>query len=247
MKSLALGMKHNYENTQDFNFITRTLHATRYKKLVALIKKISPSHKTLRVVDVGCGPAKAYEVISGLGIEFTYFGVELRKDFSDIAKARYGENRNFKVVCDSIENVYEVFDSADLIIGLETFEHIPDSLVVKTIEAISKSNFSYLYITVPNEVGPAILVKNLGSFLMGYVRHAEYSWRETIWAATYKLDNVERHGVNHKGFDWRWLAHTLRQNCRIQETTTSPISIIPKFISPSIGFVCYKDVSILDK
>ena len=113
-------------------------------------------------------------------------------------------------------------------------------LVVRTIESISKSSFMYLYITVPNEVGPALFIKNIGSALMGYTRYKEYKWRETFFASIYELDKVERHGTRHIGFDWRWLAQTLRQNVTIVKKTSSPANFIPKFISPSIGFICVK-------
>lgn len=76
---------------------------------------------------------------------------------------------------------------------------------------------------------------------MGYPRYKEYSWAETFSASLYNLDKVERHGTDHKGFDWRWLAHTLRQNCKIKKITTSPLQIIPRFLSPSIGFICEND------
>ena len=97
-----------------------------------------------------------------------------------------------------------------------------------------------MYVTVPNEIGPAILIKNLGSFLMGYKRYKEYSIQETLYASIYELDRVARHGTGHKGFDWRWLAQTLRQNVTISRKITNPSQFIPKFISPSIGFICLK-------
>ena len=199
------------------------------------------SEKKIKIVDIGCGPAKSYSYLSGLGLDFSYLGIELREDFASLALERYGDRSNFSIVCDSIENHYNLLDDADIIIGLESFEHIPESLVVRVVEAIAKSKFKYLYLTVPNEIGPAILIKNLGSFLMGYMRHKEYSWRETIAAACYDLDSVERHHVAHKGFDWRWLAQTLRQNCRIVEITRSPFNVIPTSFSPSIGFLCKND------
>ena len=64
---------------------------------------------------------------------------------------------------------------------------------------------------------------------------------ETLAASIYELDQVKRHGTKHIGFDWRWLAQTLRQNVKIVRKTTSPLKIIPKFVSPSIGFVCVHD------
>ena len=230
-----------YEKTQNFNFITKGLHLTRYRNLEKIIIKISKKNPKLKVVDVGCGLAKTYEVISALGIGFNYVGIEIKKYCAELANERYGKNDNFTYINKSVENAYDEFNDADIVIGLESFEHIPESIVVKTIEAIGESNCKYIYLTVPNEIGPAIFIKNIGSFLMGYKRYKEYSWQETFSASIYNLDRVERHGTGHKGFDWRWLAHTLRQNCKILRYTSSPFNFIPKFISPSIGFVCQND------
>jgi len=230
-----------YDEMQNFNFITSFLHRTRFRNLEKLIIRASIEKKgKLKIVDVGCGHAKAYKIIKEQGIDFDYVGVELTKKFYDVAHDRFSQFENFNIIFDSIENQFEKFIDADVIIGLESFEHIPEPLVVRTIEAISKASFMYLYITVPNEVGPAILIKNIGSALMGYERYKEYEWRETFFASIYDLDRVERHGTGHKGFDWRWLAQTLRQNTTILKKTSSPANFIPKFISPSIGFICVK-------
>ena len=240
-KGTFCGDADHYEDIQNFNFITKFLHRTRFRNLEILIIKASKEKKEkLKIVDIGCGDSSAYAVIKALDINFDYIGIELRKDFCDIANKKYNQYQNFKIIQGSVENHFEIFSDADVIIGLESFEHIPSWLVVRTIEAISKSSFMYLYLTVPNEVGPAILVKNVGSALMGYERHLEYEWRETFFASIYDLDRVERHGTGHKGFDWRWLAQTLRQNTTILKKTSSPANFIPKFISPSIGFICVK-------
>ena len=85
-----------------------------------------------------------------------------------------------------------------------------------------------------------IFIKNIGSALIGYKRYKEYEWRETFFASIYELDKVKRHDMGHIGFDWRWLAQTLRQNVTIVKKTSSPANFTPKFISPSIGFICVK-------
>ena len=231
----------SYVKFTGFNFITRYLHGTRHRNLEKLIVHASKEKKgKLKIVDVGCGPAIAYEVIKKLGIDFEYCGIELGEDFYNKAYESFNQFENFEIIHDSIENQFEKFTDADIIICLESCEHIPEWLVVRTIEAISKSPFMYLYVTVPNEVGPAIFIKNIGSALMGYKRYKEYEWRETFYASIYNLDKVRRHDLGHIGFDWRWLAHTLRQNTTIIKKTSSPFNFIPKFISPSIGFICVK-------
>ena len=233
--------QHIYEKNQNFNFIINFLHRTRFRNLENLIIRASKEKKgKLKIIDVGGGASEAYKTITKLGIDFEYVGVDMCEEFCDIASQRYSQFENFKIIFDSIENQFDKFTDADVIIGLESFEHMKEWLVVRTIEAISKSSFMYLYITVPNEVGPAILVKNIGSALIGYKRYKEYEWRETFFASIYELDKVKRRNTGHKGFDWRWLAQTLRQNVTIVKKTSSPANFIPKFISPSIGFICVK-------
>lgn len=234
-------IKNNYEDTQSFNFLTSFFHSTRYKNLIKLVKKISRHYDNLRVIDIGCGTAKAYSVLSSTGIKFEYLGIELRDDYVNLALSRYKSNKNFSIICESVENTFKYFNNSDVIIGLESLEHIPESVVVKTIEAIGKSNCKYMYFTAPNEIGPAILIKNIGSFLMGYPRYKEYLWKETFFASIFELEKVGRHGVGHKGFDWRWLAHTLRQHCKIISYTSNPYNFVPKLFSPSIGFICRND------
>ena len=227
----------NYEKNQNFNFVTSYLHKVRYKNLLNLFGTIKKKNNNkINVVDIGCGVGKAYELLNA-NYRINYYGIEANRGFYDIANERYGDFENFEIVCDSVENQYSKFTDSDIVIGLETFEHIPENLVVRVIEAIADSSVPLFYCTVPNEVGPAILIKNLGSFIMGYSRHKEYSWKETISSSLYNLDNVGVHGSGHKGFDWRWLAQTIRYNLRIVSITTSPFNFIPKFLSPSIGFI----------
>mgnify|MGYP004181272689 CR=1 FL=1 len=66
-----------------------------------------------------------------------------------------------------------------------------------------------MFVNVPNEIGPAVLIKNIGSFLMGYLRYKEYSFMETIYASLYKIDKFKPHYDGHKGFDWRVLYYNL--------------------------------------
>ena len=231
--------QHKYEETQDFNFVTRFLHKSRYKYLLDLVETIAAERggKTIKIVDVGCGTAKVFSVLDAK-FDIDYLGIELNKEFCDLAEKRYGERPNFRIICDSIMEHLGEFEGADLVVSLECLEHIPERFVVRIIEAVADADVPRFYCTVPNEVGPAILIKNVGSFLMGYIRHREYAWRETLAASVYNLDKVGLHGTGHKGFDWRWLAQTVRHNMKIDTITTSPHWIVPRSFSPSIGFVC---------
>jgi hypothetical protein len=167
----------------------------------------------------------------------SYVGIELDQTFAETAKSRFGSLSNFRIINDSIENHYAEFENVDFILSLETLEHIPEHIVVRLIEHIAAANPKYFVCSVPNEVGPIVWVKNLGSFLMGYTRHTEYKWIETLYAGLYQLDKVETHGTRHKGFDWRWLAQTIRHNRKITQTLSSPFRWLPKTFSVSVVFI----------
>jgi hypothetical protein len=119
-------------------------------------------------------------------------------------------------------------------------EHIPGHIVVRLIEHIAIANPKYFVCSVPNEVGPIVWIKNVGSLLMGHIRHKEYKWNETLYAGLYQLDKIETHSGGHKGFDWRWLAETIRQNRKITKTLCSPFSWLPKMFAMSIIFICHR-------
>lgn len=234
-------MKNEYEKTQDFNLVTRFLHSTRYSNLKEVAKRVQRVRGSLNVLDIGCGTCRAYEALEDSGLTFSYRGIEIREDFAELVRARYESRGNFDISVGDVSDFFKSFDGYDLVIGLESFEHIPEPHVVRVIEALAASDAPYIYITVPNEVGPALLLKNFGSVVMGYSRHREYRLAETIRAGFYQLNKVGRHGTGHKGFDWRWLAQVLRQHFVITRNTRSPFECIPLPFSPSVGFVCRRD------
>ena len=231
-----------YEKNQTFNPLVSYLHTTRYKHLIKLFTELSakdPS-RTLRVVDIGCAHAKAFHILnSRFNIDYT--GIDIDETLLSIATERYAGHKNFRIINDSINNHYVEFQNADVIIALEALEHIPENIVVRVIEQIAAAKPEAFMCSVPNEVGPIIWLKNIGSLLTGYMRHKEYKWMETLHAGLFNLDRVETHGIGHKGFDWRWLAQTIRHNMRITKICTNPFDWLPKTFSFSIIFICLRE------
>lgn len=225
-----------YERNQAFNPLVSFLHSIRYKHLLNLFNDLS-SEARLRVVDIGCAHAKVFQLLNSR-FNITYVGIELDKNFAAVAEQRYGSFENFKIINGLIQDFYSELDNADVVLALETLEHIPEHTVVRVIEKIAEANPKVFMCSVPNEVGPIIWIKNVGSLLMGYTRHKEYKWSETFFAGIFNLDMVETHGTTHKGFDWRWLAQTIRHNMKITRIHSTPIDWLPKTMSPSIIFVC---------
>ena len=105
------------------------------------------------------------------------------KEFSSVAQKRYGEMNNFSIINDSITNHYHELNGSDVIIALKKMEHISEHIVVRIIEKIILARPKAFICSVPNEVSPIVLIKNIRSLLMGYDRHKEYTWKENFYAS----------------------------------------------------------------
>lgn len=222
-----------YEKKQNANVINRFLHSGRYRHLKRFVRTKFKNKENIKILDIGCGPGGAYVALSE---EFSieYFGVDIREDFIDVAKKRHGED--FFSIDDVTKEDFD-FTNYNLIIALETFEHIPESKLVRVIERISDSKPDYLFCSVPIEIGPSVAIKNLGSRFLGYNRMSG-NIRETLEAARYNLNALPPHGIAHLGFNWIWLEQTLRHNLKIEGSYSLPFRWLPKFLAPSIYFIC---------
>ena len=231
----------SYEKNQNFNPLVSLLHKTRYRHLINLFTDLSAAHpsRPLNVVDIGCAHAKAFDILNSR-FNINYVGIDIDKNFVDVAQQRYSKYENFRIINDSVINHYNELENADAIIALESLEHIPENLVVRIVEQIARAKPTAFMCSVPNEVGPIVLLKNIGSLLTGYMRHKEYRWKETLHAGLFNLDKVETHGTGHKGFDWRWLAQTIRHNMHITKIHKNPFDWLPKTFSFSIIFICLR-------
>lgn len=228
-----------YEKNQNYNFIVRYLHGIRYKYLIELFNayKSDRPDGVIKIIDIGCAHAKTFGLLNER-FNIEYLGIEINDSFANLATQRWGGFANFRIINGPVQNYFNEFKNVDFIIALETLEHIPENIVVRIVEQVSFANPRFFICSVPNEVGPIIIIKNIGSALMGYIRHTEYTWRETFYAGTWQLDKVDAHGIGHKGFDWRWLYQTIRVNNKSVKLLSTPLRWLPKTLSPSLFFIC---------
>jgi len=240
-----------YEKNQDFNFINRYLHSFRFRWISSIIESLKKNNKDekITIVDIGCGTCKLFGILQKQNLNFNYVGVEPLDEFVEVAKKRYGNFKNFSIIHSFIENSMNLLpEKIDLFTAMESFEHIPEYLVPSILKSISEKKPKLLAISVPVEIGPSILIKNLGSKLMGYCRHKEYTWKETFLASIYLLEKIPAHTTGHKGFDWRWLKHNIRQYFYIKKINKSPYNFIPSALAPSICFtgIPKEEIKVLD-
>ena len=227
-----------YEKNQDFNWLTRYLHSFRHEIISEYIKEISDTlERPLKILEIGCGTGKSFQIInSRFSIDYT--GIDLTEDYIATANERYMEYDNAKfVAADAALPAFYSPHSADIVIALETLEHIPEHNVVRIVENVCKIVQPKLFIaSVPAEIGPIIWIKTLGSKIMGYKR-TPYTFSQALNAGFYRLNKLPPHGTSHLGFNWFWLEQTIRHNAPIRETRSLPYRWLPKPFAPTIMFI----------
>jgi hypothetical protein len=227
-----------YERNQVHSAVVSWLHSHRYKNILRVFEAVAREVKgrPIRVVDIGCAHAKLYQVLDER-FDIEYTGIDPEPTLAAVARERYGNRPNFTLLETSALETVDRYRGADVVAALETLEHIPEHEVVRLVEAVAQARPRRFVCSVPVEIGPTIWLKNVGSWVAGYVRHTEYEWKETFWAGLYRLDKLPPHAVRHKGFDWRWLAQTIRHNLRIVSLQTLPYGFVPSAFSTSVFIV----------
>lgn len=223
----------NYETVQNFNPLTRWLHGYRYRHALDALADIP---QPFSVLEIGTATGKLFGALAER-YQIDYTGIEPYEGFAAQARARYGNRPNFRLLEASATPIIHE-QRADVVIALETFEHILEREVVTIVDGIAAMSPKLFIASVPVELGPAILMKNLGSFLCGYRRHREYGWRRTLAATFNRLDSLPPHGSSHMGFDWRWLAQTIRHRFKILEMRRFPFAFLPASCSATVFMIC---------
>lgn len=226
----------DYERNQHKNPLNTWLHSHRYRNAVDVMGELRDL-KTIRVLEIGCGLGKLFGVLDAR-FNIDYTGIDLDAEHVRIACERHGDRPNFRAMAADAVTALDGIESADIVFALETLEHLPGNDAVRVTEKIARIRPRLFVCSVPIEIGPAIWIKNVGSFLSGYVRYKSYTWSETLWAGLYNFDRVGPHQTGHRGFDWRWLAQTIRHSMRIREIRKLPLRYMPAALSTNVCMVC---------
>lgn len=229
-----------YEKAQNFNFLTRWLHGFRYRQIFQLMEKLSreKGDTPIRIYEIGSAYGRLFDMLNAR-FKIEYTGIELYIGLYDESVRRYGKFSNASFIHGSAlddENLKGV-EEADIVIALETLEHIPDDDVVTLLKKLKTRLRGIFVCSVPVEIGPSIALKNIGSAMAGYSRHNEYTWKETFYAFTFQLDRLPPHDTGHKGFDWRKLVKNIRSELKIKKIRRFPANLLPAWFASSIFLI----------
>lgn len=128
------------------------------------------------------------------------------------------------------EVIDELKDDFDLVVCLETLEHVEDpAAVLDTMVALARPG-GLILVSVPVEVGPALLIKQAGRWAAnrdGSYGYERYAWKELLQAALFwDADGIGRANLHsHKGFDYRRIRRQLKERATITRTWYSPVDL----------------------
>jgi len=191
----------------------------------------------MRALEIGCGTGTAVGPLLDT-YDVDYHGIDYNPLFIEAARRSHAHRSHCSfLMADATDPRHYKPESADIVFALETLEHIPEGDVVRIVEYVCKIVRPRRFmVTVPVEVGPAVWIKNVGSVMMGHNRRSG-NFSQTFWAGLYQMDRIPVHTDGHIGFDWRWLAQTVRHNARIVELSSLPFGWLPRTIAPTMLMV----------
>jgi 2-polyprenyl-3-methyl-5-hydroxy-6-metoxy-1,4-benzoquinol methylase len=209
-------------------------HVQRFRWLSKNIASIFPERSSISVLEVGCYDGKTLEFVPVDVHRYVGFDAGWGGGL-DLARRRFATRGNYKfhqsVEPSDIANTPGHFD---LIICMETFEHISPSKVGSYISAFAEKLEGFLLVTVPNEQGLPLLVKTVGAKLLGKSRDS-YDASEFANAFLGRMEYVPR--SDHKGFDYTALAKSLGGSFQhVKVEGVSPTKFPPQ-LSLTIGMI----------
>lgn len=222
-----------YEKMLNFNRVLSWVHSLRYRETINILKPFGK--KKITILEIGCAHAPLFGVLNKQ-FEIDYYGIEQDHGFYLEAVKRYENYSNFHILNRNAaeQDCYQSLPKPDVVICLETLEHVKQDEVAKILAGVSSTKASMFLCSVPVEVGPAVFFKNLASYLFGYHRHKDYTWKETWWASLYRLDKLPPHTGQHKGFDWRTLISQIRGTMQKTKVQCLPFKLLPTAFANSI-------------
>jgi SAM-dependent methyltransferase len=227
------------------SFLTRLAHTGRYQRALDLVGDV----KGAIAIDFGCGDAMILRRAYDRGIVRGGYGVDNDAGMRESAAATFAGIEGFRFIdTDELAKVVAP-GSCDLAICTEALEHIPNRAAI--FDAVTRCcrPGGDVLITVPIEVGPSLVGKQVGRYLANLRRpygYESYRLRELFSAAVlwdpHAFDSSHTDtgatSTGHKGFDFRDVERDLRDRMDVQRTVYSPFPAFGALLNSTVMWRC---------
>lgn len=184
------------------------------------------------VLELGCFDGR---LLSHLPAPARYVGIDGNWEGGlDLAKQRFRGDDSKTFIESTTPDTLAPFPdrSFDAFFSLETIEHINPALLDTYLQQIARVVAGDVLITVPNEKGPLLLVKQIAKKLIGS-QSEPYTGAELFFAAIGRMDRVARQ--EHKGFDYATLVQQIARRLEIVSVVGLPFKALPPILNLTVA------------
>ena len=226
--------------------LTRGIFATRlsHRRRFAAVIKLLTGHKFAKALDYGCADGELLKRTFELQIIKSGIGVDVSDDMLISARANCADIERLEFCGPGDLSSRVGPRTIDLAICTETLEHVHSPAeILDSILPLCASDARIL-ISAPIEVGPALLIKQVGRYLAnvgGKYGYEPYTLSELVsgviksdvsFPSSHTKPDVLLRG--HKGFDYRKLREVIARRVVIEREIYSPLSMLGPLFNSTV-------------
>lgn len=212
--------------------LRRRLHLARFMWLRHTLQALKAPANS--VLELGCYDGKLLEHLPQTPAR--YLGLDANWEGGlDLAAKRWADQSEFEFrFCAQPQDMALEDEVFDLVIAMETLEHVPPTMLDDYLANMARATSSYFLVTVPNEIGVVFAAKYLTKRALGG-DYGSYTAAEFYYAVMGQTEKVSR--VEHKGFNYRTLCRQIAEHFDILECSGHPLGVLPAWLNFGIGIL----------
>jgi 2-polyprenyl-3-methyl-5-hydroxy-6-metoxy-1,4-benzoquinol methylase len=219
------------------SFLTRLAHRRRYDKTLDLVAEL----RGATLLDYGCGDGLLLKRALERHLMVRGVGVDSSAAMRRLARSVLTGISGVSVIAPDELPRHLPPASCDVVLCCETLEHASRPSDILDLLRTYVAPAGRVIITVPVEVGPALLGKQVGRFLASCIsryRYEHYKTSELLAAALLWKTAGSDEERGHKGFDYRTVERLVRERFTITRTVFSPFPRLGPLANSTIMWLC---------